>query len=335
MRKIIFCFFALFSLFFAYGEISFYCPDKIIPGDPFKIVVYQAESGEDISGGLYTLAGKRLTEAASFPLRLNRNIEVDIILLGVPCFLSSDEYLLRIFWKENNSSCCIERKIKLSKRSFVSEDIKLDRANTVILTKPDPRKAEERREFNKILGVFDVKAVFCDECFVFPVKNFVETSFYGDRRVFLYDDGKSSRSIHYGLDMASDTGTPVRAPADGRVVYAKERIVTGNSVIIEHLPGVFSIYFHMDSLKVKKGDMVSRGRLIGTVGSTGLSTGSHLHWQINISGVPVEPKTLLKAPLIDKSRIMSRISSLSSGELTDWFCNAVDEVLHTSDDTKN
>ena len=70
---------------------------------------------------------------------------------------------------------------------------------------------------------------------------------------------------------------------------AENRISTGWSVVIEHLPGVYSLYYHMDSLTVEKGDMVKRGTLIGYSGATGLATGPHLHWEVRVNGNAVNP----------------------------------------------
>jgi murein DD-endopeptidase MepM/ murein hydrolase activator NlpD len=71
---------------------------------------------------------------------------------------------------------------------------------------------------------------------------------------------------------------------------AEARIVTGNTVILEHLPGVYSIYMHMDSMAVFVGQVVPRGAPIGSSGMTGLSTGPHLHWELRVCGVPCDPE---------------------------------------------
>jgi murein DD-endopeptidase MepM/ murein hydrolase activator NlpD len=79
---------------------------------------------------------------------------------------------------------------------------------------------------------------------------------------------------------------------------ARDRIVTGNTVVIEHLPGVFSLYYHLDSIGVDEGDVVEQGERIGTVGMTGLATGPHLHWEIRVGGVPVAPEEASRVPLL-------------------------------------
>ena len=69
----------------------------------------------------------------------------------------------------------------------------------------------------------------------------------------------------------------------------ENRIITGNTVIIEHLPGVFTLYYHMDSILIESGMVVKKGKQIGPVGATGLVTGAHLHWELRVSQVPVDP----------------------------------------------
>ena len=116
-----------------------------------------------------------------------------------------------------------------------------------------------------------------------------DTSFFGDRRVYAYTGGGSSTSLHYGIDYGIPTGSEVTACGQGRVVMAENRISTGWSIVIEHLPGVYSLYYHMDSLTVEKGDMVKQGTLIGYSGATGLATGPHLHWEVRVNGNAVNP----------------------------------------------
>jgi murein DD-endopeptidase MepM/ murein hydrolase activator NlpD len=127
---------------------------------------------------------------------------------------------------------------------------------------------------------------------------FRETSFFGDRRIFLYTDGGKANSIHYGLDYATPRGTPVYSAGAGKVVMAKERVLTGFSIVIEHLPGVYSLYYHLDKMEVKPEQIVKTGDKIGESGFTGLATGPHLHWEVRAAANAVEPKTLLARPLI-------------------------------------
>ena len=95
--------------------------------------------------------------------------------------------------------------------------------------------------------------------------------------------------FHAGLDIAGAPGTPVIAPADGRVTFVGTRGPMGNSIVIDHGHGVRTQYGHNDQLKVKLGQMVSRGDVIATLGNTGRSTGPHLHYVVEVNGKTKDP----------------------------------------------
>jgi murein DD-endopeptidase MepM/ murein hydrolase activator NlpD len=99
--------------------------------------------------------------------------------------------------------------------------------------------------------------------------------------------------------MAAPTGTPVFAPAAGRVAFAGDRIVTGKSVVLEHLPGLFSISYHLSEIAVREGDILEAGQPLGKVGMTGLATGPHLHWEVQVLGTPVDPDGFLRRAVLD------------------------------------
>ncbi|MGQ9713917.1 MAG: peptidoglycan DD-metalloendopeptidase family protein [Anaerolineae bacterium] len=109
---------------------------------------------------------------------------------------------------------------------------------------------------------------------------------FGDRRA--YGNGPAT-SFHEGVDFDALAGAPVRAPARGRVVLAEDLWVRGKAVILDHGQGVFSGYWHLSEVEVRPGQWVWPGTLLGHVGSTGLSTGPHLHWEVRVNGVPVNP----------------------------------------------
>ena len=126
-----------------------------------------------------------------------------------------------------------------------------------------------------------------------PIVSERMTAFFGDRRIYAYTNGKSSTSLHYGDDYGVPTGTEVFACGDGKVVMAENRISTGYSIVIEHLPGLYSLYYHLNEMSVKEGDIVKQGQLIAKSGSTGLATGPHLHWEIRLNGSAIRPNFFL------------------------------------------
>jgi murein DD-endopeptidase MepM/ murein hydrolase activator NlpD len=109
---------------------------------------------------------------------------------------------------------------------------------------------------------------------------------YGQRRTY---GASPALSAHAGQDFSVAAGTPVYAPADAVVALAEPLFVRGNAVVLDHGQGVYTGYWHLSEIGVKEGDHVTAGQLLGKVGSTGLSTGAHLHWELRIAGLPVDP----------------------------------------------
>jgi len=120
--------------------------------------------------------------------------------------------------------------------------------------------------------------------FEYPVYSSV-SSYFGARRSY----GGSYDSYHSGVDFRASTGVPVKTPSAGTVVMAEKLTVRGNAIIIDHGWGVLTGYWHLSEIGVEVGEFVEQGQLIGRVGNTGLSTGSHLHWQLWVDGKPVDP----------------------------------------------
>ncbi len=112
------------------------------------------------------------------------------------------------------------------------------------------------------------------------------TSQFGTRRSY---NGGALERVHAGTDFAAMPGAAIYAAAPGRVVLADALTVRGNATIIDHGNGVFTGYWHQDTITVKVGDFVQAGQIIGTVGQTGRVTGPHLHWELFVNGVQVDP----------------------------------------------
>ena len=112
------------------------------------------------------------------------------------------------------------------------------------------------------------------------------TAPFGQERIY---NGGALEEAHTGSDWAVGVGMPVLAAAAGQVVVAAPLQVRGNNVWIDHGWGVYSGYFHLSSLAVKPGQLVQAGQVLGASGTTGRSTGPHLHWEIRVHGVPVDP----------------------------------------------
>tara|TARA_A100001035_G_scaffold130613_1_gene102704 strand:+ start:426 stop:1235 length:810 start_codon:yes stop_codon:yes gene_type:complete len=139
------------------------------------------------------------------------------------------------------------------------------------------------REINSDLDYFKNK-------FILPVDNAIITGVYGSQRIL---NGKP-RWPHYGIDFAQKLGTPIKAMADGVVTLAeKDLYFTGATLIFDHGHGISTLYMHLDQIFVELGDIVKQGDIIGTVGSSGRSTGPHLDVRLNWFGTRLDPATVL------------------------------------------
>jgi murein DD-endopeptidase MepM/ murein hydrolase activator NlpD len=119
-----------------------------------------------------------------------------------------------------------------------------------------------------------------------------------------YFDGKLAPQPHMGADYALTEGTPVVSAADGKVVLAEDLFYPGNAVIVDHGDGLFTMYFHLSEIAVRSGQDVSKGERVGSVGSTGRSTGPHLYFGARWHGARIDPRYLLldpaKIPSVEK-----------------------------------
>lgn len=124
--------------------------------------------------------------------------------------------------------------------------------------------------------------------FIWPVEGII-TGVYGARRIL----NGEPRAPHYGIDIAAPKGTQVVAPQGGIIRMVEDLYFTGWTIILDHGHGVSSTFLHLDTTGVGLGENVTRGQVIGTVGSTGRSTGPHLDWRINVFGKRLDPALLV------------------------------------------
>lgn len=123
---------------------------------------------------------------------------------------------------------------------------------------------------------------------IWPVRG-RESSAFGLRRFFNGEE----RNPHSGLDVAMPTGTPVVAPAPGKVVLTGDFFFNGNSVFIDHGQGLITMVCHLHNIGVTEGTEVQAGDQIGTIGATGRATGPHLHWTVSLNNARIDPRLLL------------------------------------------
>ncbi|HOV37901.1 MAG TPA: M23 family metallopeptidase [Spirochaetales bacterium] len=296
----------VFHLPVSWGVELVELPREVFAGDPLPLRIYTGPEVEEIQVALVrsentsTPVEEVLVRGNGFLLgKSSSEIErkVWLALLGVPSTAIEGQYQVRVGSSKRLLSTEV---IYIRGQQFFHEEIPLDQEMTDLRTEESERKIAELQELLKRVNQFDPDSIFHQGCFQLPVEGFRRTSGFGDRRTFLYTGGTTDRSIHTGIDFATPKGTPVHACARGQVVLARNRILTGNTVVLEHLPGIYSLYYHLDAIEVKEGAGVSRGSRIGMSGATGLVTGPHLHWEIRTGGVPVNPEAFVEGGALDK-----------------------------------
>jgi murein DD-endopeptidase MepM/ murein hydrolase activator NlpD len=276
-------------------------PDNPRPGEPVTIGVRYAAGARQAA---LVLEGKRLSRAAFFAVPAEDGKQAFMAaVLTVPSTAQPGRAFIAI---EGAAGTAGEIAITIAAREFISEVIVLDAALTRLRTVPDPHKTAEAEQLWAILGQTGTETYGFGN-FSPPVTSTRRTGFFGDRRRFQYSDGQYDSSIHAGVDFGVPTGTAVSACGPGRVVLARNRIVTGNSVIIEHLPGIYSLYYHLDSIAVSEGSLVDAGTGLGLSGTTGLSTGPHLHWELRVFGENTDPDAFIARPILDKDAILCKL----------------------------
>jgi murein DD-endopeptidase MepM/ murein hydrolase activator NlpD len=119
--------------------------------------------------------------------------------------------------------------------------------------------------------------------------NSAPMSSFADRREYVHNGETIDRQTHLGFDLASLRAAPVEATQNGIVVFAEMLGIYGNTVILDHGLGIFSLYGHLSTFAVKVGDQVTTGQTVGQTGDTGLAGGDHLHYSIMLRGVHIDP----------------------------------------------
>ena len=151
---------------------------------------------------------------------------------------------------------------------------------------PENTRPEDARIAELVRPATEIKR--WQGAFAYPSNFFTESfpSVFGTRRNY---NNTGYNAYHTGLDFYGGVGVPIVAPAPGRVVFAGELTVRGWTTIIDHGWGVYTLYLHQSEILVEAGQEVETGETIGLVGASGRVTGPHLHWEVQVGGVPVEP----------------------------------------------
>lgn len=177
--------------------------------------------------------------------------------------------------------------LKVEKVDFGIQKLSLPPAMVDLDKKALERVHKEARQLRSLFEVFREERLWRG-AFIRPVEGELSSAF-GLRRII---NGKR-QTPHTGVDFRAEEGTPVWASNSGMVVLVDDLFFSGKSVILDHGWGFYSMYFHLSEALVKEGERVEKGAMLGRVGSTGRSTGPHLHWGIRLNGTRVDPISLL------------------------------------------
>lgn len=265
-------------------------PAAALPGDLATVSFHSDEPLTDAVVTLKTATGAQLSQTTAFSADASAPAGNTLIaLVALPSTLEPGVYAIEAQAMRKGKTIRSASALTVEARAFLSETVDLDTANSAIKNNLGPERLAQIKALNDILFFQDSTSPRFAGPFKPPLTSTRRTAQYGDRRTYRHPDGKNELALHYGIDFGVPTGTPVFAIGDGLVVMAERRISTGWTVVVEHLPGVYSLYYHLDALTASKGELVRTGTLIGRSGATGLATGPHLHWEVRVNGEAVSP----------------------------------------------
>jgi len=248
-------------------------PRKIFPGDAFLIKIKNLRN-------------------KNTPVALINKKEFAFVEFGKGCYIAigaidinarPGKYKIKI--KSGNSS--FKSNLLVKRKIFPSVSLNLPDEKVFPSDDDLKRIQDENIKMNEVSGLITEKK--WEGNFIFPLENEISTLF-GVKRIM----NEQWTSIHKGLDFKGKEGEEVKASNNGKVVLTEELFYGGNTIVIDHGLGIYSIYMHLSRIKVKSGDEIKKGEIIGNVGSTGRATGPHLHFGIKLNGINVNPDSLIK-----------------------------------------
>ena len=251
-------------------------PQSVGPGDPFLIRVEGLEGARhpDASFG-----GRKL-------MFFTCGDDCSMAVCAVDLMMKPGKYRIEVVAGKRKKRAII------TVRRHVPEVMHITLPPDKVTLSPDDMVRVEREEnLLKDLWLVQTEKKW-DGSFLLPLQNEISTQF-GIKRVI----NEKKVSFHRGIDIPGKQGEGVMASNNGTVVLAEELYFGGNTLVISHGKGIFTVYMHLDSFNANKGKEISKGDIIGFVGSTGRSTGPHLHFGVKVRDASVNPVTFMKLKL--------------------------------------
>lgn len=256
-------------------------PESVPIGEPFLVSL----GGEDIQSAAITWLGKTITIV---PSSTGQPLGTCDAMLGMPLGEKNKELPLQIAVTRSTGVEKLQYSIQVVRKKYPLQKLTVPPKMVNPPASEQKRIEQNRREMREALSIVSPVRHW-NPLFIRPVPGVV-TSEYGLRREF----NGQKKNPHQGLDLDGMNGDPIVAAESGTVVLASSHYFGGNTIVIDHGLGVFTIYLHLSAFDVTKNQQVKRGQRIGAVGSTGRVTGPHLHLSFNVLGQSVNPSTVLE-----------------------------------------
>ncbi len=260
--------------------------DIIKQGDILKISIHHVKSPSEIS-----FVQKLYPDFKWF--------ESNGVIQGyIPTNYNTKPGIYSLTFTNSETGRTTKKEIKIVARDFRVQKLTVS-TSVESSTRTEAANVEYRKYFNPSRDISS-PVKYYTEAFLLPTKGRVTTEFGESRTV----NGAPTSYRHAGIDIAAPRNTDVISTNTGKVTLSMPLILTGNSIVVDHGEGLFSVYFHLDKLFVKEGEMVQRGQVIGAVGSTGFSTGPHLHFTMSHYRFNIEPGYILYGESITKENYL-------------------------------
>ena len=248
---------------------------ELYQGDTLMITAKNVPEGEKIIG---KFNGK------SFNFFPTESKGKWIALLGIDAKKAPGEYSLSVFLSDKLKT---EETITVKKSDFFVTKIvitpELEEKDLTASNISNTIATKDGVIIYEVLVKYSPEAYF-NQSFVYPLDEIINVGAFGNIR----KDGDITIQ-HLGVDLDAIEGMPIYAINNGKVALVKELTVYGNTIIIDHGLGIYSLYLHLSEFKISEGEMIEKGQLIGLVGNTGWSLGPHLHLSIKVDGASVDP----------------------------------------------
>ena len=209
-------------------------------------------------------------------------------LVPISYYQKPSDEKVKVIYLDNGTERSKTILLKVEDAKYKKEKIQVQKSKV----NPKSKKVKKRiaKEYKEAMDIYATatKQNYVSSKFILPMHSKI-TSDFGKARVY----NNTLNGYHSGTDFRAKIGTPIEASNDGVVVLAKNRFYSGGTVILNHGHGIYTCYYHMSKISVKKGDKVHKSQILGLSGDTGRVTGPHLHFSARVGGLQVDPLQLI------------------------------------------